>query len=44
MEALSLRDYPVLMTFTMLISFLTIIGSFLADILYACADPRIRLK
>lgn len=43
LEALSIRDYPVLMTFTLLISFLTIVGSFLADILYAYADPRIRL-
>jgi peptide/nickel transport system permease protein len=44
LEALSFRDYPVLMAFTMFLSFLTIIGNFLADILYAAADPRIRLK
>ena len=43
MEAMSLRDYPVLMAFTLMISTLTIVGSFLADILYASADPRIRL-
>ncbi|QAA30524.1 ABC transporter permease [Clostridium manihotivorum] len=44
LEALSYRDYPVLMAFTMFLSFLTILGNFLADILYAAADPRIRLK
>lgn len=44
LEALSFRDYPVLMTFTMLLSFLTIMGNFFADVLYAVADPRIRLK
>ncbi|WP_041710801.1 ABC transporter permease [Clostridium pasteurianum] len=44
LDALSARDYPVLMTLTMLLSFLTIFGNFLADILYAVADPRIRLK
>lgn len=43
LDALSARDYPVLMTLTMFLSFLTIFGNFLADILYAAADPRIRL-
>jgi peptide/nickel transport system permease protein len=43
LEALAFRDYPVLMTFTMFLAFLTIIGNFLADILYASADPRIRI-
>lgn len=41
--ALNARDYPVLMTLTMFLSFLTILGNFLADVLYAAADPRIRL-
>lgn len=43
LDALSARDYPVLMTLTMLLSFLTILGNFFADVLYAAADPRIRL-
>lgn len=43
LDALTARDYPVLMTLTMFLSFLTILGNFLADILYAAADPRIRL-
>ncbi|URZ14718.1 ABC transporter permease [Clostridium felsineum] len=44
LEALSFRDYPVLMTFTMLLSLLTVLGNFCSDILYAVADPRIRFK
>ncbi|GGE85765.1 ABC transporter permease [Priestia taiwanensis] len=42
--ALEFRDYPVLMGFTMFLAILTILSNFLADILYAVADPRIRLK
>lgn len=44
LEALSFRDYPVLMVFTMFLSLLTILGNFFADVMYAAADPRIRLK
>jgi peptide/nickel transport system permease protein len=44
MDALGYRDYPVLMAFTMLLACLTILANFLADIFYAVADPRIRLK
>jgi len=44
LEALSFRDYTVLMAFTMFLSCLTIIANFLADIVYAIVDPRIRLK
>lgn len=44
LEALNFRDYPVLMTITMILSALTVLGNLLADILYAAADPRIRLK
>lgn len=43
LNALDARDYPVLMTLTIFLSFLTIFGNFLADVLYAAADPRIRL-
>lgn len=43
-ESLAARDYPVLMTFTMLLAFLTILGNFFADIAYVAADPRIRIK
>ena len=37
------RDYPVLMTLTMMFSFLTLFGNLVADILYGIVDPRIRL-
>lgn len=42
-DAVNGRDYEVLMTITLLLAALTIVGSFLADILYAVADPRVRL-
>ncbi|WP_010493488.1 ABC transporter permease [Paenibacillus elgii] len=42
--ALSVRDYPVLMGFTMFLALLTVLGNLLADLLYGVADPRIRLK
>ncbi|HWI50486.1 MAG TPA: ABC transporter permease [Rummeliibacillus sp.] len=43
-ESVGFRDYPVLMALTMLLSCLTIVGNFLADVAYAAVDPRIRLK
>ncbi|MFC4140022.1 MULTISPECIES: ABC transporter permease [unclassified Microbacterium] len=43
LDSVATRDYAVLMTITMLLAFLTVLGSFLADILYAVADPRVRL-
>ena len=41
-QAVMARDYPVIMANLFLISFLTLLGNFLADIGYALADPRIR--
>lgn len=43
-DTLAARDYPVLMSFTMLLATLTIVGNLLADVLYARVDPRIRLR
>lgn len=40
--ALLERDYPVLMALNLMFAFLTMLGSLLADIGYALADPRIR--
>jgi peptide/nickel transport system permease protein len=37
-------DYPVIMATVILVSFTTIIGYLLSDILYALIDPRIRLS
>lgn len=44
MQAFTVRDYPLLMGFTMFIALLTVISNLLADILYGVADPRVRLK
>ncbi|AIG26722.1 ABC transporter permease [Brevibacillus sp. 7WMA2] len=44
MQALSLRDYPLLMGFTMFIALLTVVSNLLADLLYGVVDPRVRLK
>lgn len=43
LESVQTRDYDVVMTITIFLAVLTIVGSFLADILYALADPRVRL-
>jgi peptide/nickel transport system permease protein len=37
------RDYPTIMGILVIGAFLTLIGNLLADILYAVADPRIRI-
>ena len=36
-------DIPVVLGTTLVITIATVVGSLLADILYAVADPRIRL-
>jgi peptide/nickel transport system permease protein len=36
------QDYPVLLGVTLVVSLGTVVGSLLADVLYAVADPRIR--
>ena len=36
------RDYPTIMSLTLMFSILTLSGQLLADILYAFVDPRIR--
>lgn len=44
LSSFGLRDYPLLMGFTVLIAVLTVLGTLLSDILYRVADPRIRLQ
>lgn len=44
MEAIGKRDYPVIMAYIMLSGFILVIGNFIADILYAFADPRIKRR
>lgn len=41
-QAVLARDYPVVMTVLTISAVLTLIGNFIADILYGIADPRIR--
>jgi peptide/nickel transport system permease protein len=38
----TVRDYPVLLGFTVVVGVGTVAGSLLADVLYAVADPRVR--
>ena len=42
-NAILARDYPVVMALTVVTAVLTLLGGLLADILYAFADPRVRL-
>ncbi|MDR0267548.1 ABC transporter permease [Paenibacillus sp.] len=43
LQSFGLRDYPLLMGFTMMLAILTVIGTLLSDVLYHIADPRVRL-
>jgi peptide/nickel transport system permease protein len=43
-QAILARDYPVLMTLNTIAAVLTLIGNFIADILYGIVDPRIRYE
>jgi peptide/nickel transport system permease protein len=40
-EALTFRDYPVIMGLALMFSVLTLLGQLLADVLYAFVDPRV---
>jgi len=41
-EAISNRDYPLLVAVVIIASVLVVLGSLVADMLYALADPRVR--
>jgi len=43
-DAILARDFPVVLTINLIAAVLTLAGTFLSDILYAVADPRIRLS
>ncbi len=43
-EAVMSRDYPLIMAEIVLTALLTLIGNLIADISYACVDPRIRYQ
>lgn len=42
MDSLNYRDYPVVLGVLMLTAVLTLLGSLIADLCYAVADPRVR--
>lgn len=42
LEAVSTRDYPLLMGINLFLAVIVILGNLMADLLYAAADPRIR--
>ena len=44
LDSVTARDYQLMMTITLFLAALTILGNFLADICYKLADPRIRLS
>ncbi len=41
-EAIGKRDFPIIMAYVMISGSLLVIGNFIADVLYAALDPRIR--
>ena len=43
LDSIGYRDYPVVMGILMFSATMVLIGSLLADILYAVVDPRIRV-
>lgn len=43
-EAILTRDYNLIMAITVISAALTVMGNFMADLLYAYADPRIRYR
>ena len=43
-EAVMMRDYPLIMAELVIGTALTLLGNLMADIGYACVDPRIRYK
>ncbi len=42
-EAILARDFPVILTLNFISAVLVLIGTFISDLLYAVADPRIKL-
>jgi peptide/nickel transport system permease protein len=42
-DAVLKRDYPLFMGINALVAVMTLVGNLVADILYAVADPRIKL-
>jgi peptide/nickel transport system permease protein len=43
-DSVMARDYPVIMGVLFIGAILTLIGNLVADVVYACVDPRIRVS
>jgi len=43
-ESAMSRDYPTIMGILFIGSVLTLLGNLIADLLYAAADPRVRVR
>ncbi|HKO00113.1 MAG TPA: ABC transporter permease [Thermoanaerobaculia bacterium] len=43
-ESIRTRDYPTVMALTVVTAFMTLLATLIADLLYAAADPRVRLE
>ena len=44
LDSLNYQDYSVILGLLLMTSVLVLVGSLVADILYAVVDPRIRLR
>ena len=44
LNAANQKDYPLILAITMAVTVLVVISSFIADVAYSLADPRIRLE
>jgi peptide/nickel transport system permease protein len=44
LDAVTTRDYPVILTINVFVAILVLVGNLLADIAYSFADPRVRLE
>ena len=43
-DAIRSRDYPIVMAMTVITAVVTLLSMLVADLLYAAADPRVRLE
>ena len=42
-EAILTRDYPIVISLNFIAAILTLVGTFISDLLYMVVDPRIKL-
>ncbi len=44
LNAATQKDYPLIMGLALILTFVVVVSSFLADVAYSLVDPRIRVK